>query len=205
MSVDRTQRVYFAKCIGPTGEPLGAYKIGCSYGWNERVKQVSSGLPFSLEVEATVLGGFVMEKALHLCLKEDSISGEYFHARGKVLELVDRCAKTGNPFARIRDTAGHEAMPDDALQAFMKFHGVTLADACALLGFSASAYEKRAAKKEYRSSKVVAAVALVAARRGQYVNWPTDALKGLLGQESFVLKQNREKAEKLEAKARAAA
>lgn len=139
----------------------------------------------------------MMEKALHLCLKDDCISGEYFHARGKVLELVDRCIATGSPFARIKDTAGSEQLPEGALQAFMEFHGVTLADACAVLGFAAKDYEKRASKKSYRSSKVVAAVALVAARRGQHVNWPSDALRGLLGQENVTLKQNREREAKL--------
>ena len=110
--IDRTPRVYFARCIGPTGDPIGAYKIGYSHGWNERVKQIGSGLPFTVEVDATVLGGRVMETALHLTLKEDCISGEYFHARGKVLELVERCATTGSPFARIRDAAGSEDLPD---------------------------------------------------------------------------------------------
>ncbi|TCL70615.1 GIY-YIG nuclease family protein [Rhizobium sp. BK251] len=203
--IDRSQRVYFARCIGPTGDPIGAYKIGCSYGWNERAKQIGSGMPFTVEIEATVLGGYVMEKALHISLKEDCISGEYFHARGRVLEFVKRCATTGSPYLNIKDTAGTDTLPEGALQAFMTFHGVTLAEACAVLGFRESDYEKRASKKSYRSSKVVAAVAIVAARRGQYVNWPTDALRGLLGHESVVLKQNREQDRVREAKVAAAA
>lgn len=187
--IDRTQRVYFAKCIGPTGDPIGAYKIGCSYGWNFRTKQISAAMPFSLEVEATVQGGFVMETAIHLCLKEDCISGEYFHARGEVLEFVKRCATTGSPFARINDAAGTDGMPDGSLEAFMKFHEVSLHDACSVLGVSVKDYEKKVAKGSFRSRKIVAAVALAAARRGQYVNWPSDALRGLLGEQSTLIRE----------------
>lgn len=188
--IDRSQKVYFGRCIGPTGEPLGAYKIGCSHGWNERIKQVVSGLPFSIEVDAVTQGGFVMETALHLILKDERISGEYFYARGKVLELVNRCIETGSPFARIKDL-GPRSTPDGALQGFLTYHGVALSEVCDFLGIKQSDYEKRAAKKAYRSTKVVAAVAIIAARRGQYVDWPTDALSGLLGEESPILTKTR--------------
>lgn len=190
--IDRTKRVYFARCIGPTGEPIGAYKIGCSHGWNERVKQVASNLPFTLEVEATVQGGYVMEKVIHILLKHEKISGEYFHARGDVVSFVQTCAERGSPFWYISDVGGSDTLPDGALHAFMRYHGVTLAEACRELGVSLSSMESRAAKKSYSASKIIAAVAIVAAHRQQYVNWPTDALLGLLGKKSPRLRDDDE-------------
>jgi hypothetical protein len=178
--IDRSRKVYFAKCIGPTGEPIGAYKVGCSHGWNDRIKQLCVNLPFTVELEALVPGSFVMEAAVHIVLKEHRISGEYFHANEAVKEVVDRAAKTGNPFARFFD-AGTDNIHGEALTAFMKYHDITLADACALLGFPESQYEKRIAKPNFKNAKVTAAVAIAAARRGQYVHWPEDALHGMMG------------------------
>lgn len=193
--IDRSQKVYFARCIGPSGEPLGAYKIGCSHGWNERIKQIASGLPFTLEVDAVTQGGFMMERALHLYLEEYRISGEYFHARGEVLETVKRCMETGNPFvlAMIKDL-GPKEVPDGALSGFMRYHGIELSEVCEFLGIKQKEYEKRAEKPGFRSSKVAAAVAIIAAVNGQYVEWPTDALNGLLGEESAIMVRNREAA-----------
>lgn len=192
--IDRSQKVYFGRCIGPSGEDMGAYKIGCSHGWNERIKQVVAGLPFTIEVDAITQGGFFLEKALHIYLKEEKISGEYFHARGKVLDVVALCKKTGSPFHHIRDL-GPGTVPDGALKGFMDYHGVTTSELCEYLGYKESEFVKRSAKPSFRSSTVTAAIALIAAEYGQYVSWPTDALAGLLGEESPILVRNREEEE----------
>lgn len=191
--MDRSQKVYFARCIAPSGEPLGAYKIGCSHGWNDRIKQIVSGLPFTLEVDAVTQGGFMMERALHLYLEEYRISGEYFHARGEVLETVKRCVDTGSPFqsSLIKDLGPRE-VPDGALKGFMDYHGVEVSQVCEFLGIKQKEYEKRAEKPGFRSSKVAAAVAIIAAQCGQYVEWPTDALLGLMGEESPIMVRRRE-------------
>jgi len=181
--MDRTQKVYFAKCIGPTGDPIGAYKVGCSHGWAVRIKQVAYNQPFSLEVEAVVPGSYMMEAAVHIILKEHRIAGEYFRSTPEVVAMVNTAANTGNPFARIKDL-GSENLPDEALHALMKFHDVSLAEACEVLGISDKEYKVKAAKPRFKSSRLTAAVAIVAARRGQFVTWPTDAVRGLIGEQN---------------------
>jgi hypothetical protein len=178
---DTFRQVYFAECIGPNGQPIGAYKIGCSHGWSDRLKQISSGLPFSLELRALVLGDLVMEKICHIALKDHCISGEYFHASEKVVKVAERAAKTGRAFPMIEDL-GESRVPEGAVKAFMEYHGVDLGEVCEILGFQASQYEKRLANSKYKSRNMVAAVAVVANRREQYVCWPTDAMRGLLGE-----------------------
>ena len=75
---DISQRVYFARCIGPKGDPIGAYKVGCSYGHNDRVQQFTANLPFTAELVAVTPGSLVMEACCHLWLKPYRIAGEYF-------------------------------------------------------------------------------------------------------------------------------
>lgn len=186
--------VYFAECIGPKGAPIGAYKIGCSYGWQSRLKQVSSGLPFSLEIRAAVPGDLVLERICHLALKEYCISGEYFHASERVIKVAKYAAENGRAFQLIEDLGEH-TVPDGSVKAFMGFHDVTLADICTLLGVAPSQYEKRIEKSKYKSRNLIAAAAVVANRRGQYVRWPTDAMRGLLGEINHKVKQEREKAQ----------
>jgi hypothetical protein len=177
---DTFRQVYFAECIGPNG-PIGAIKIGCSHGWTNRLKQISSGLPFDLELRALVTGDLVMEKICHLALKEHCISGEYFHASERVLGVIKTAAETGRAFSLIEDL-GEPSIPDGAVKAFMEFHGVELSEVCDILGFPISQYEKRLADSKYKSRNMIAAAAIVANRRGQFVRWPTDAMRGLLGE-----------------------
>lgn len=189
--MSRTSRqVYFAECIGPTGTPLGAFKIGCSHGWSDRLKQISAGLPFSLELKAAVSGDLVLEKICHLALKEHRIGGEYFHASERVLKVVKYAAENGRAFSLIEDL-GETSAPEGAVKAFMDYHGVDLSEVCKILGYSVSQYEKRLADKKYKSRNIVAAAAVVANRREQYVCWPTDAIRGLLGEINPTLAQAR--------------
>lgn len=174
------RKVYFAECIGPLG-PIGAYKIGCSFGWRDRLKQIGSGLPFSLELRAAVSGDTVLEKICHIAFKDDCISGEYFRATDRVVKAAAFAAEKGRVFPLIEDL-GEQTVPDGAVPAFMGFHGVSLGEVCELLGFAESQYERRLANVKYRSRNIVAATAVIANRRGQYVRWPTDALRGLLGE-----------------------
>lgn len=174
------RQVYFAECLGPNGAPIGAYKIGCSHGWEDRLKQISSGLPFTLELRAAVTGDLVMEKICHLALAEHKISGEYFHASERVVKVATYAAHHGRAFPWIEDL-GESDTPDGAVKAFMDYHGVELAEVCEILGYKISQYEKRLADSKYKNRNMVAAAAIVANRRGQYVCWPTDAMHGLLG------------------------
>lgn len=192
------RQVYFAECIGPTGAPLGAYKIGCSYGWEDRLKQISSGLPFTLELRAAVTGDLIMEKICHLALAEHKISGEYFHASERVVKVTKFAAEKGRAFPLIEDL-GESSTPEGAVQAFMNFHGVELAEVCEILGLKLSQYEKRLADQKYKNRNMIAATAIVANRRGQYVRWPTDAMLGLLGKINSQVEQARAKATKVAA------
>lgn len=177
---DSAQQVYFAKCIGPTGEPIGAYKIGCSHGWKDRVKSVTANLPFTLEVEAVTPGGLVMERIVHIMMKKRRIAGEYFHDHSDIHGLIAKINRSGRAFDRITDLASCN-LPDGTIQNFMKYHGVTLSDACKTIGKSLAYYEKRSPRTAFKSNVVTAAVAITAYRRGQYVEWPTDAIRGFLG------------------------
>jgi hypothetical protein len=189
------RQVYFAECIGPTGAPMGAYKIGCSFGLEDRLYQVGATLPFTLELRAAITGDLVMEKICHLALAEHKIAGEYFHASERVLSVVKHAAKHGRAFPWIEDL-GESAAPDGAVKAFMDYHGVNLADVCGILGLKPSQYEKRLAESKYRNRNMVAATAIVANRRGHYVCWPTDALRGLLGEISHQLAESRARDER---------
>jgi hypothetical protein len=177
---DTFRQVYFAECMGPKGEPIGAYKIGCSHGWTNRLKQISSGMPFSLECRALIPGDLVMEKICHLALNDHCISGEYFHASDRVVSVARYAAEHGRAFPLIEDL-GEQTTPEGSVKAFMDFHGVELAEICEVLGFAPSQYERRLADKKYKNRNMIAAAAIIANRRGQYVRWPTDAMLGLLG------------------------
>lgn len=190
---DRSQRVYFARCIGPRGDPIGAYKIGCSHGMDMRVRQLTANMPFTAELVASVPGSYVLEAICHLSLKADHIRGEYFHASERLERIVDYAAREGVAFSYINDLGTRE-VPDGALQAFMRYHDVSVEDFCEVLGGSPKQYEKQLAKPRYNPRKTVAAVAIAASRRLQYVNWPNDALLGLCGKVSPAVERRRQAA-----------
>lgn len=190
---DRSQRVYFAKCFGPKGDPIGAYKIGCSYGHDLRVKQLTANLPFTAEIVASVPGGFVLEAICHIPLKDEHISGEYFHASERLERIVENAVNEGFAFDYITDLGTRE-VPAGALQAFMKYHDVSLDDFCKVLGVSPKQYEKHLSRPRYNPRKVVAAIAIIASRRRQYVNWPNDALLGLCGEFAPAVERKRQAA-----------
>lgn len=184
--MNSSRQVYFAECIGPDGKPIGAYKIGCSHGWRDRLKSAASGLPFTLELRGAASGDLVLEKICHLAFKEERISGEYFRPSERIVAAAEAAREKGRFFPLIEDL-GEWSIPDGAVQAFLKFHCVSSAEVCAILDVPESQYERRIANAKYRSRNVVAAAAVVANRRGQYVRWPTDALHGLLGERSKVI------------------
>ena len=185
--MSKAQSVYFAKCIGPNGEPLGAYKIGCSYGHNDRIKAAAHNLPFSLELITAVPGGMVLEAACHINLKAHRIGGEYFHASPAVEKFIDRAADNGTAFFFITDTGSHN-IANGAVEAFLKFHGITAKEICERLGRPPSDAAKMEAKN-FRNNKWVAAACLIAASREQFAHWPQDALNGLLGKISPTLER----------------
>lgn len=177
---DVSRKVYFARCIGPTGQPIGAYKIGCSYGWNDRIKTAAACLPFTLEVAAVVPGSMFMEAAVHLYLKAHRIAGEYFHANEVVEEFVARAAETGEAFNYIFD-AGSDYANERAADIFLRYHGVSLSEACLRAGIPLKRYEKL--KNIGKSRRLLAGAALVAAEQGKYVHWHEDIVHALMPKE----------------------
>lgn len=173
--------VYIAECINHDGTSMGAVKIGCSYGHEDRLKQAYSGLPFTLNLLAAVQGNFVLEKFCHLVFREDRISGEYFRKSEKIMKSVSRAEKDGRFFYYFTDL-GVDYVPDGAIQAFMDYHGVTLEEVCKVLRIPLSQNEKRLKNPRTRSRATVAAAAIVAQKDGRFVSWPEDAMRGLNGE-----------------------
>lgn len=182
---DVSRKVYFARCLGPTGAPIGAYKIGCSMGHNDRIKSVAANLPFSLELVATTPGSMVMEAICHLYLKEHRIAGEYFHECPPVDKFVTRVAETGRAFTFISDS-GFDGGVGALVAPFMSFHGVTVEDICKYLGRPKSAFD--VIKAGYKSRNLIAAVALIAAERTQHVSWPDNIIAALAGEVNPLLR-----------------
>lgn len=178
----KQRQVYFAKCIGPTGEPIGAYKIGCSYSVEERIKAVGSGLPFTAVIEAVIPGGLVMEAAIHLRFKAHKLGGEYFRADQELIDRVAHAAKHGEAFTEFHDSGGSDAVPDGAVAAFLNYHDISVADVCERLGIPLNSYDKAITKPRFSSRRVVAAAGLVAILRKQRAHWPDDALRNLCGE-----------------------
>lgn len=178
--IDRSERVYFARCIGPLG-PIGAIKIGCSHRWNERVKEQSANLPFDLELLASVPGGRVLEAFCHMQLKPHRIGGEFFLENEQVMKVVNRATTTGKAYYYVEDS-GSSQFPDGALSAFMKFHGIALSELALKLGRPLAKFEKEAVKSNFDNCKRAAAAAFIAQSKEHFVRWPDDALRGLCGQ-----------------------
>ena len=179
---DASRKVYFARCVNHRGQPIGAYKIGCSSDHIGRMRSVANTLPFSLELVAVTPGSLMMEAACHLRLREHRVGGEYFSDADEVEKFVRRVAETGNAFYYIKDSAGdhHRLEQSDLLTPFMEYHGVTLKEACLRMGTTVDRYEKL--KSFGKNRRLIAAAALVAASREQYVNWPIDVILGLKGE-----------------------
>lgn len=177
-------QVYFAECIGPNGEPIGAIKIGCSNGWKSRLKSAASGLPFTLELRAAVLGNGILEKVCHQTFAEDRISGEYFRPSKRILECIDRINAQGRAFARFVDLS-EDTVPDGALKGFLDYHAIDFLEVCRRLGHSeAHTRQIMRRKNGYYAKSAVAAASVLAMEKGHYVTWPSDAMRGLLGETS---------------------
>lgn len=173
-------KVYFARCIGPNGLPIGAYKIGASYGHNERIKRVAISLPFTLELAAVTPGSTIMEAICHVYLREYCVGGEYFRECPEVNKFVARVAATGSAFHYISDS-GYDRLPDASIDPFMAYHGVTSAEVGDYLKRPADKITKLR-KSGHRSRNIIGAAALIAASRRQYVRWPDDLIAALRGE-----------------------
>jgi hypothetical protein len=175
------QSVYFARCLTPWGTPMGAIKVGCSYGHELRLKAISMNQPYSLELLALVPGGMLMETLVHLFLQKHRIAGEYFHENAHVAEYVQAVAERGTAFHYMSVSPCGDRLPDGAFTAFLQYHGITIEQVCEYLGRDPKPY---LAKTKGINRKLIAAAVLIARNEtgGRYVSWPTDCIHGLLGE-----------------------
>jgi hypothetical protein len=178
----RVRTVYFARCLTPFGTPMGAIKIGCSYGHEDRLRAVAANQPYSLQLIGAVPGEYVTEAMVHLYLKRHRISGEFFHENRYVMKFVESAVERGTAFQFINDVGAGDNLPDEALNAFMEYHGLTLEMVCEYLERDPAIYRGKAPPK---NRKLLAAALIMAQRAdgpgGRYVYWPADVVHGLLG------------------------
>lgn len=187
----RDRSVYIARCLGPNGDPIGAIKVGCSFGFDKRLEAVARNQPFTLELITHVPGHLIMEKACHLYLKKYRIDGEFFHESEAVMKFANTAKERGTAFYYFSDD-GFDHLPEKAVQAFMEYQGISLDAVCEYLGVPLKRYAGKLDGK--RNSTVIAAAALLAQSQGRFVNWPGDALRGLVGERHFALSAKREEA-----------
>jgi hypothetical protein len=180
--MNRPRTVYFARCLSPWGTPMGAVKIGCSYGHELRLKAVAANQPFTMELLTTVPGEMQMEATVHLHLRKHRISGEFFHENAYVMAYIERVKERGSAFAHIEAPSQGDSVPEGALEGFLKFHALPVGRIFDFLGHPPQRGFKIG---NTTNRKVVAAALLVAGSEGQYgrnVQWPADCLRGLLGE-----------------------
>lgn len=178
----REKRVYFARCLGPKGEPIGAIKIGCSYGHEDRLVSIGRNLPFSLKLIARVPGHLVLETACHLYLRNHRIDGEYFHDNEVVQKFVAGAQARCAAFPQFTADPCDEVHPM-AMEGFMSFHGVSLEEVCKFLSIPLKRHEGKISGKY--NGKLVAATGLLAQARNQHPHWPRDAISGMAGKRHY--------------------
>lgn len=175
--------VYYARCLTPWGTPMGAIKIGCSYGHELRLKAITSTQPYDLELLAAVPGEMVMEALVHLYLSKHRIRGEFFHDNAFVRRYIDLVAARGTAFYWMDAAPMGDSLPDEAFQAFLAYHGLTIEEVCEFLGRDPKLVARQ--KGGLTSRKIIAGAILMARgdlnRDGRMVQWPLDAIRGLLG------------------------
>lgn len=176
----RERRVYFARCIGPHKTPIGAIKIGCSFGHEDRLAAIGRNQPFTLELITTVPGEMITEAMIHLYLRRHRIGGEFFHENQVVMRFIEAAAERGRAFYYIDDVGAADNLPKEAIEAFMAFHGITIRDVCAHLERDPKAYENKLSGSKNRM--IIAATAILAQMDQRFVSWPRDCILGLLGQ-----------------------
>lgn len=182
--------VYFAACLGPFGQPIGAYKIGHSANIESRMRSVASTLPFSLECVATVPGGYFMETLIHLYLKDHRIRGEYFRVNDATDTFIRKAVERGQAFNYIQDEGLSDwfdlAQKAKLRDAFLRYHKVRLEEAADYLGSSIDR-----CRTDGHAMKVICAAAIVAQRRPypQTSNFHVDIIRALLGEVHWAVRR----------------
>jgi hypothetical protein len=174
MSAPIDGKVYFAGCYAPDGYDMRVVKIGCAGDPAQRVQSVQTGQPFDCRLLTQMPGDMFMEYFIHMWLRSDHISGEYFHHRGKTADLIRHVISHGtHPFS-ISWTAPDGWFRTLDLVQFMDRHAISLKDIRKAAGVTCAGYETLLKKERCGNRRFLAALAVTAVRRGIRLNWPAD-------------------------------
>ncbi len=168
------QDVYFARCIAANGMDMQAVKIGCSYGHLNRVASIGLLLPFHCELIGAIPGCMLTEDFIHMWLDAEKIGGEYFHARGETLRVVEHVRLFGSLPSDMR---GYQSATDiDTIAAdiagFMRRNRITFEDTERLAGVRANYHRRLIEREPHGNRRFIAALAVTAVRKGLAISWP---------------------------------
>lgn len=93
--------VYFITC-----RETGTVKIGSSLEPQARLKELQTGHPFELKVEATLPGGTDEEFEFHRRFADERLKGEWF----KITDFIERIIKNNPPPAPVRIPTREEVL-----------------------------------------------------------------------------------------------
>lgn len=174
MSAPTNGKVYFAGCYAPDGYDMKVVKIGCANDPAKRVQMVQTGQPFECRLLAQMPGDTFMEYFVHMWLRQDHISGEFFHHRDETRRLIDFVSERGRhpfPIDWRAPEGGFKTL--DVVQ-FMGRHEITLRDVRKIAGVTCFGYDAMLKKDRCGNRRFLAALAVTAVRKGIRLRWPTD-------------------------------
>lgn len=172
--------VYFAKCVTADGVDMNAVKIGCSYGFSERLSALEANMPFNCEFLCSLPGTFFLERFMHFWLRNDRIGGEYFRFCPELKKIVSSIKTTGSlPFSlTLADPKFDDIQAIDCV-SFMQERGISFRDISKHTGVIAARYRTVLNKDPSGNRRLASALAVTAVRKGQSVKWPHDLLSKL--------------------------
>jgi hypothetical protein len=85
--------VYFVTC-----REMNSVKIGSSLEPNARLKEIQTGCPFPLKLEAVLPGGHEEEHDYHRRFADERLQGEWF----KLTDMIELVIKNNPPPAPVR-------------------------------------------------------------------------------------------------------
>lgn len=167
-------KVYFATCHAPDGYDMKVVKIGCAADPEKRVKMVQTGQPFDCRLVTSMPGDLFMEYFVHMWLRQERISGEFFHMRGRAVELIDYVSRhRRHPFP-LKNTGPERSFRTLDVVQFMDRHGISLADVKKAAGITCNGYEALLKKEKCGNRRFLAALCVTAVKRGVSIAWPRD-------------------------------
>lgn len=166
--------VYFARCVTIDGVDMGAVKVGLAYDVDQRVSAVGANAPYKCELICSTPGDMFLEYFVHMWLREDAISGEYFKHGTEAARLIDAVQKTGKLPFPIKFVSGEGWFADNDCVAYMERKGITFADINKHSGVTVDHYKKLVEKQRCGNRRFLAALAVTAVKMGHTIHWSRD-------------------------------